>query len=103
MKHDGANNKNRILIHLSTLPQKILSLHGRADLAEFVLRDLCHERCFNLKKAAFFIDNPDFNHLKGIAGFCHEENPNCIKCPMNTGCKSRPSFKSEKKGLFGKK
>jgi len=72
---DGENKRNSILTHLSVLPQKILSLHGRDDLAEFVLRDLCHERCFNLKKAAFFVDNPDFNHLKGVAGFSHEENP----------------------------
>lgn len=76
MKHDDfLNKKNIILNHLSRLPQKILSLHGRGDLTEFVLRDLCHKDCFNLKKAAFFVDNPDFNCLKGIAGFSHEENP----------------------------
>lgn len=76
MEHDdGGNKKNNILNHLSRLPQKILSLHGRGDLTEFVLRDLCHERCFNFKKAAFFVDNPDFNFLKGVAGYSHEENP----------------------------
>lgn len=75
MKHDELLIKNNILTHLSTLPQKILSLHGRADVSEFVLRDLGHERCFNLKKAAFFVDNPDFNCLKGVAAFSHEDNP----------------------------
>jgi len=75
MKRDeGVERKQHILIHLSSLPKKILSLHGRADLAEFVLRDLCHQQCFNLKKAAFFVDNPDFNCLKGVAGYCHEDN-----------------------------
>jgi len=76
MEHSGKSDRvENLLIHLSRLPQKILSLHGRGDLTEFVLRDLCHQQCFNLKKAAFFVDNPDFNCLKGVAGFCHEENP----------------------------
>ncbi len=76
MEHDKLlNRQNSIFNHLSQLPQKILSLHGRDDLTEFVLRDLCHERCFNLKKAAFFVDNPDFDCLKGVAGFSHAENP----------------------------
>ena len=69
------NKKHGILTHLSRLPQKILSLHGRGDLTEFVLRDLCHQGCFNFKKAAFFVDNPDFDCLKGVAGYCHEDNP----------------------------
>jgi len=76
MKRDeGAEKKHHIFVHLSSLPKKILSLHGRADLAEFVLRDLCHQRCFNLKRAAFFVDNPDFNCLKGVAGYSHLDNP----------------------------
>jgi len=76
VKHDEIlDKKHRVLTHLSLLPQKILSLHGRDDLTEFVLCDLCQEHCFNLKKAAFFVDNPDFNCLKGVAGYCHQENP----------------------------
>lgn len=76
MKHDEVlMKKNNILLNLSGLPQKILSLHGRADVAEFVLHDLSHEHCFNLKKAAYFIDNPDFDCLKGVAAYSHEDNP----------------------------
>ncbi|MCK5633111.1 hypothetical protein KAH94_05135 [bacterium] len=76
MKPDGAlERESKILGTLSRLPQKILSLHGREDVTEFVLRDLCHEHCFNLKKAAFFVDNPDFNCLKGVAGYYHEDTP----------------------------
>jgi hypothetical protein len=75
MKHsEMLMKKHNVLLSLSSLPQKILSLHGRADVAEFVLRDLSHERCLNLKKAAYFVDNPDFNCLKGVAAYCHEEN-----------------------------
>lgn len=76
MKYDESLLKrNEILVNLGELPRKMLSLHGRSDVAEFVLRDLSHERCFNLKKAAFFVDNPDFNCLKGVAAYSHEENP----------------------------
>ena len=31
--------------------------------------------------------------------FCHEENPECIRCPMNTGCRYRTS-RPKKRGLF---
>ncbi len=33
--------------------------------------------------------------------FCHEENPECIRCPMNTGCRYRTSG-PKKRGLFKK-
>ena len=62
-----------ILTTLSSLPHKILSIHGRENISEFVLHDLCKPECFNLKRAAYFIDNPDFDCCKGIAGFCKEE------------------------------
>lgn len=53
---------------VTKLPGKILSLHGCENISEFVLHELCHEGCFNLKKAAYFIDNPDFDCLKGVVG-----------------------------------
>ncbi len=31
--------------------------------------------------------------------FCHENNPECVRCPMNQGCKYRFSH-AQKKGLF---
>ncbi len=55
------------------LPQKILSLQGIDNMTEFVLHTLCDEGCLNLVKAAYFIDNPDFNCLKGVAGFDKSE------------------------------
>lgn len=71
MKKPEAHSK--ILNNLAHLPKKIVSLEGIANTPEFVLHELCNEQCFNLKKAAFFVDNPDFNFLKGIAGFSAEE------------------------------
>ena len=70
MKRDEAFEKQESLLNnLSHLPKKIVSLDGIENTPEFVLHELCHERCFNLSKAAFFVDNPDFDHVKGVAGF----------------------------------
>lgn len=59
--------------NLATLPRKMISLHGNENVSGFVLHDLCLKDCFNLKKAAYFVDNPDFDCLKGIAGISQEE------------------------------
>ncbi len=55
------------------LPQQILSLHEIDNATEYVLHSLCDEECLNLQKAAYFVDNPDFNCLQGIAGFDKQE------------------------------
>lgn len=64
---------NKILRHLAQIPRKMLSVQGRENVASFVLYDLCHENGFNLHRAAYFVDNPDFNCFKGIAGVHKEE------------------------------
>lgn len=69
MEHPKQARRDLILERLVAMPQKILSLHGNDNITEFVLNDLCHQNCFNLKKAAYFVDNPDFNYFKGIAGY----------------------------------
>ena len=53
----------------------MLSLHGRENITEFVLHDLSHEKCFDLNKSAFLVNNPDFNCLKGVAGVSSSEIP----------------------------
>jgi len=74
MKQDNLLQRQHTMLNcLANLPRKMLLLHGADNITEFVLHDLCHENCFNLKKAAFFIDNPDFNHTKGVAGFSAQE------------------------------
>lgn len=72
--------ENKMLRHLSELPRRMLCIHGRDNMTEFVLHHLCHEDCFNLKKAAYFVDAPDFNVLKGVAGFNRgEQYDDCKK------------------------
>lgn len=65
--------RSAMLNYLSHLPRKMLSLHDVDAIAELVLHELCSERCFNLNKAVYFIDNPDFNCMKGVAGFSRQE------------------------------
>lgn len=71
MEHNEAlgERKQRIIELLSALPRKILGLHGRDNVVEFVLHELGRQECFDLEKAAYVIDNPDFDCLKGVAGF----------------------------------
>jgi hypothetical protein len=67
MKHE-CDRHHRLLERLTLLPQHIVAAHGTANLAEFVLHELCDNDCFELRKAAFFVDNPDFDCLKGVVG-----------------------------------
>lgn len=76
MDHDELLRYKKLVNRLSGLPKKIVDLHGHDDLgniSEFVLHDLCHQDSFNLKKAAFLIDNPDFDCVQGVAGFSAQE------------------------------
>ena len=65
--------KKDILHAMSCLPRNILSLHGRDNAIEFVLHELCKDQCFNLSHAAYVVDNPDFDCMKGIAGYDREQ------------------------------
>lgn len=64
----------RMLKHMSDLPRKIIVNHCTDNVAECVLYELCQEQCFNLNKAAYFVDNPDFNCARGVAGFSRDES-----------------------------
>ena len=55
----------------------MISVHGAKNLSEFLLHELANESVFNLEKAAYFVDNPDFNTLKGIAGY--NKNERCTQ------------------------
>jgi hypothetical protein len=65
--------EHKLLNCLICLPQKLLSHHTRDNVSAFVLHDLCRSDCFNLHKAAYFVDNPDFDHFRGIAGISQNE------------------------------
>jgi len=58
--------------NLSSLPRMILVCNGCENIFELLLHDLCHPTCFNLKKVAYFVDNPDFDCLQGVAGVARD-------------------------------
>ncbi|UNE35521.1 hypothetical protein KG892_00640 [Vermiphilus pyriformis] len=61
------------LAYLLGIPRNMLTMHTVDNLTEFVLHDLCAQQGLNLNKAAYFIESPDFNHFKGVAGFSRPE------------------------------
>src|SRR5438876_816123 len=73
MEHTNILRQHNLFYRLSCVPEKIVSAHGTENLAEFVLYELCHPECFHFEKAAFFVDNPDFDCLRGVAGFAAED------------------------------
>jgi hypothetical protein len=74
MERDNVlGHRYKVLESLSSLPKHILAFHNKDNVTEFVMHELCGAGCFDLDKAAYFIDNPDFNCLKGIAGFSKDE------------------------------
>lgn len=68
------NDYERSLIDtIAGLPRKILRYHHLTGLSQLVMHELGHEGGFGLEKATYLIDNPDFDHLLGVAGFAKEE------------------------------
>ncbi len=63
-----------ILQHLDALRKNIVRHHNLTNLSEFVLHDLCTGPCFSVNKAAYFVNNPDFKFLRGIAGYVSDES-----------------------------
>jgi len=61
------------LTQFFSLPHKILRYHEVDGLAQMILHELGHNKSFGLNKAGYFVDNPDFNCLRGVAGFSCDE------------------------------
>lgn len=75
MKHHGLSPRHQeVLTCFSCLPRKMIALQGSNHIAEFVLHQLAHKKCCNLIKAAYFVDNPDFDCFKGVAGYHNKEH-----------------------------
>lgn len=71
---DELNDEYYELIkHLSKLPHRILQNYHLAALSQMILHELGRKDCFNFKRAVYLVDNPDFDHLIGVAGYCNCE------------------------------
>jgi hypothetical protein len=57
-----------------------------------------------LSKEAEKMNENVYKYLESLnqlgKNFCYNQNPKCIKCPMNQGCKYRATQGNVKKGLF---
>jgi hypothetical protein len=88
----GGGWEEPLVQSLMGLPHKILQNHEVEDLAPIVLHELGHDCYFDLDKAIYLVDNPDFDCVKGIAGFSRDEckfhnsdlwqNPNSFSIDM---------------------
>ncbi len=72
-RNDRGMHCHSTLYRLSKIAPQMVMIHGAHNLAEFVLYELSHPECFDFQKIAFFVDNPDFNCLRGVAGVTTEE------------------------------
>jgi len=64
---------HQLLSDLSGLLHKVLNHHDVDGLAQIILHEIGHDNAFGLKRATYLVDNPDFNHLLGVAGYCSNE------------------------------
>lgn len=63
----------RLASYLSGLLHKVLLYHDVDALSQILLHEIGHDDSFALNKATYLVDNPDFNHLLGVAGYDHHE------------------------------
>lgn len=72
-KQEKEQRRKEMLACICKIPKNIITLHGADNITEFLIYHLADRNCFNLSKAAFLIENKDFNRLKGIAGYKNGE------------------------------
>jgi hypothetical protein len=63
------SDDQRLASYLSGLLHKVLHYHDVDALPQIVLHEIGHDHSFALSKATYLVDNPDFNHLSGVAGY----------------------------------
>lgn len=73
MKNGFSEREHKILYFLSKLPRNILSVMGNDNVPEFVLYSLADKQGFDFTRVAYFVDNPDFDWVKGVAGVAQAE------------------------------
>jgi hypothetical protein len=71
----GWNNSDRELFErILVLPHRLMQHHSVHGLSQLVLHDMSGPRSFGFERSVFLADNPDFDHLQGIAGYCKDEH-----------------------------
>jgi DNA helicase HerA-like ATPase len=87
-----------------TVTDKATNVARVANRLGWITTDNPDEAIKILTKEAEKMNENVYKYLESLAklgqNYCHEDNPTCIKCPMNSGCKYRNTQKPEKKGFF---
>ncbi|MCX5924233.1 MAG: hypothetical protein NTZ68_02330 [Candidatus Dependentiae bacterium] len=68
------NKEQELLSKLGGFSKNMVQNHHLENLSEFIIHDLCAQDAFNISKAAYLVNNPDFSCLKGVAGYHHPES-----------------------------
>ena len=88
----------------SNLTDKAESVGRVAKRLGWVTTDDPDEAIKILSKEAENMKENVYKYLESLAtlakNFCTVDNPKCINCPMNQGCKYRSTLKNEKRGFF---
>lgn len=98
----GPEAGEKVAHSILQLPHKILRFHDVDDLPQLILHELGHDAHFGLNKAAYLVDNPEFDCVKGIAGFdrceCSMHRENVWDAPHEFGSdmRSAPFYNSMK-------
>jgi len=75
---DNFLSDERLLRTLLNLPLKILRNHDVEGLPHIILHEIAHANHVGFKRAYYFVDNPDFACMKGVACFCNEHHNEAI-------------------------
>jgi len=86
--------------------EKTITVHRVASRLGWVETDDAEETIKILSKEAEKMSENVFQYLESLAkigkSYCHQDNPECIKCPMKDGCRFRVRL-GKKAGLFRRK
>jgi len=72
--HELDSHEGQLVSRLIDLPHKILSNDDLEGLPQLVLYELARGDAFGFAKAGYLIDNPEFDCLKGVAGYDVEDH-----------------------------
>lgn len=92
--------EGKLLQHLGNLRKMIVHNHELENLSDFVLHDICTGPVFNINKAAYFINNPDFNMLRGVTGYHKQEQQSSLHDRWNN---QKQFITSMKSSIFNQK
>lgn len=74
VNQNNANRDVQLLAKYGNVSKNMAQHHHLENLSEFILHEVCYKDLFNLPKAAYFVNNPDFICLKGVAGYHSPES-----------------------------